>query len=259
MKKKFMSQEWLRVVGKERLQAFQDSFSRVYGIGLCFVDTAGKQMTVSSNFPLFCHAMLEHPENKKRCYEEECQSILEYPENKKHCYEEECRFVLGQKLVKPKIFTCYAGLQYFISPVFFNNNLVALAHGVGIAYEDCLLPKAVLDRFNTAVMTHQKLKAISELLGNTLELLNIDLKLMLDILEERAETTENNDLFDNKLSNREGEVARLICEGVSNKIIAEKLFISEKTVKTHVSNILVKLDLKDRMQLIVRHCKHVGE
>lgn len=242
MKKVFTSQEWLRVVGKERLQSFQDSFSRVYGIGLCFVDTKGKHLTVDSNFPMFCHTMLEHPENRKRCYEEECQTSL-----------------LGHELVKPKIFTCYAGLQHFICPVFLNDNLVALVHGAGVAYEDCPLPKDILNKFHTVVMTNKKLEAICELLGNTLELLNIDLKLADEIMEERTGIAESNNLFANKLSNREVEVARLICEGMSNKIIAERLFISEKTVKTHVSNILVKLDLRDRMQLVVGYCKKLGE
>ena len=242
MKKVFTSQEWLRVVGKERLQSFQDSFSRVYGIGLCFVDSKGKHLTVDSNFPMFCHTMLEHPDNRKRCYEEECQTAL-----------------LGQELMKPKIFTCYTGLKHFICPVFLNNNLVALVHGAGVACEDSPLPKDIINKFHIATMTHKKLEAICELLGNTLELLNIDLNLTTEIMEERTGIAEGNNLFANKLSNREVEVAKLICEGMSNKIIAERLFISEKTVKTHVSNILVKLDLRDRMQLVVGYCKKLGE
>jgi len=242
LKKVFSSQEWLMVVGQERLQAFQDAFSRVYGIGLCFMDTEGKSMTVGSNFPMLCHTMLEHPENRKLCYEEECQTVL-----------------LKQKLSTTKIFTCYTGLQYFICPVFFDNNLVALVHGAGIAYEDCLLPKEILNKFHTVIMTQKKLEAICELLGNTLELLNIDLKRMNNMLEEKAEAAVNNNFFANKLSKREEEVARLICEGMSNKSIAKKLFISEKTVKTHVRNILINLELKDRMQLVVEYCKKVAE
>lgn len=53
------------------------------------------------------------------------------------------------------------------------------------------------------------------------------------------------------LSKRELEVIRLIAEGLSNAKISEKLFISEKTVKTHVSNILSKLHLADRTQAAV--------
>ncbi len=54
-----------------------------------------------------------------------------------------------------------------------------------------------------------------------------------------------------ELSKRELEVLRLIAEGISNADIAERLFISEKTVKSHVSNILSKLHLADRTQAAV--------
>jgi two-component system, NarL family, response regulator LiaR len=53
------------------------------------------------------------------------------------------------------------------------------------------------------------------------------------------------------LSQRELEVLRLIAEGLSNQDIAPRLFISEKTVKSHVSNILSKLHLTDRTQAAV--------
>lgn len=52
------------------------------------------------------------------------------------------------------------------------------------------------------------------------------------------------------ISNREYEVLQGISEGLSNKEIAEKLFVSESTIKTHVSNLLVKLNAKRRTQAI---------
>ncbi len=54
----------------------------------------------------------------------------------------------------------------------------------------------------------------------------------------------------------EREVLRLVAQGRSNSEIARALVISDKTVKTHVSNILSKLDLEDRTQLAIYAIKN---
>ncbi|WP_409343767.1 response regulator [Paenibacillus sp. MBLB4367] len=55
----------------------------------------------------------------------------------------------------------------------------------------------------------------------------------------------------NPLTRREAEVLRLMAEGKSNKGIGEFLFISEKTVKNHVSSILQKMEVDDRTQAVI--------
>ena len=60
----------------------------------------------------------------------------------------------------------------------------------------------------------------------------------------------------NALTEREREVLSLIADGRSNREIARALVLSEKTVKTHVSNILMKLDLADRTQAALWAVRH---
>jgi DNA-binding NarL/FixJ family response regulator len=52
-----------------------------------------------------------------------------------------------------------------------------------------------------------------------------------------------------ELTERETEVLALVSQGLSNREIAEKLVISEKTVKTHISSLLGKLGQSDRTRL----------
>jgi two-component system, NarL family, nitrate/nitrite response regulator NarL len=54
-----------------------------------------------------------------------------------------------------------------------------------------------------------------------------------------------------ELTERENEVAHAVAEGLSNKQIADRCDISERTVKAHMTNIFKKLDIKDRVALVL--------
>ena len=54
-----------------------------------------------------------------------------------------------------------------------------------------------------------------------------------------------------ELTNREKEVLSLVAKGVSNQAIAEKLYVKEVTVKTHLNNIFKKLNVTNRTQAVL--------
>jgi DNA-binding NarL/FixJ family response regulator len=62
---------------------------------------------------------------------------------------------------------------------------------------------------------------------------------------------QRKDKEENSLTEREREVLTCLVEGLTNKEIGERLFVSDKTVKIHVSNIFKKLNVKSRSQVII--------
>ena len=59
------------------------------------------------------------------------------------------------------------------------------------------------------------------------------------------------DWLDLEIGEKELQIISLVAEGLSNKEIAERLFLSEGTVRNYISSILDKLNLRDRTQLAV--------
>lgn len=86
----------------------------------------------------------------------------------------------------------------------------------------------------------------------------LDRSLMGSVLDEMAQTQEAdpNNARIASLTDREREVITLIAEGLKNKQIGQRLFISETTVTHHLSSIFSKLDVSDRLELIIYAFRH---
>ncbi|MBQ9697537.1 MAG: LuxR family transcriptional regulator [Acidaminococcaceae bacterium] len=224
--------QWLQFVGKEKLQSFQDNFAGIYGVSLIFLDLNGQPLTVGSKNNLFCFTI--EKEHAVRCQE---------------------NFQLTkEKMQQGKPFThvCPFGITCLYVPAFFNNRLAAYAAVGGFTYTNSPIPEHLKKRFHISTYTKEKTEEMLLLLDSMLRLLNMNLFLS-DDKTPKKENLLPVRMRDDRISRREYEIIRLLCKGYSNKQIAEKLFISAPTVKTHISNILAKLNLRGRMQIIVRY------
>ncbi|CUH94454.1 hypothetical protein P22_0520 [Propionispora sp. 2/2-37] len=74
------------------------------------------------------------------------------------------------------------------------------------------------------------------------------------VTDKPAESTDLNK--EEQLTGREREILRLICQGMSNQVIAHQLYISEKTVKNHLTNIFRKINVSDRTQAVLYALKN---
>ncbi|MDT2749210.1 response regulator transcription factor [Streptococcus parauberis] len=75
-------------------------------------------------------------------------------------------------------------------------------------------------------------------------------------VDKKIKEHDKNPELHEELTAREFDILYLLAKGYDNQTIADELFISLKTVKTHVSNILSKLDVDDRTQAVVYAFQH---
>lgn len=71
--------------------------------------------------------------------------------------------------------------------------------------------------------------------------------------ENKDESNKDDILEEYDLSKREKEIVKLIAKGLSNKEISKEIFLSEGTIKNHITSILSKMDLKHRTQIAITY------
>ncbi|MDR5886227.1 response regulator transcription factor [Vreelandella janggokensis] len=108
-------------------------------------------------------------------------------------------------------------------------------------YAHALSPADSLKQIATVVMNQGiwvPADLMAQVMGSTWRLLNGDEQVQSSVLEV--------------LTQREREVALAVAKGASNKVVARELDITERTVKAHLTAIFAKLDIHDRLQLIIK-------
>ncbi|NLJ37157.1 MAG: response regulator transcription factor [Candidatus Atribacteria bacterium] len=95
------------------------------------------------------------------------------------------------------------------------------------------------------------LKSIQACVDGEILLSNQIYSKVVDRIRKVSPPESSHSIIFSTLTDREIEITRLIVQGKSNPEIAQALFISESTVKNHISNILHKLEMKDRVELAI--------
>ena len=236
-KQKKLIRTWLQFVGKEKLQTFQDNFAKAHGVSMIFLDLDGQPVTVWSNNNLFCFTVEKN--HSLRCLEN---------------FQNDLATMLHGK---PFIHVCPFGLTCLYVPVYFNHCLTAFLDVGGMTYPNKMIPGSLQERFHITGYRKEKADEIMQLLDSLMRLLNTNVLWKTEKMSKRQNFLPAS-MQEDGISMREYEVIRLLCRGYSNKEIGKKLFIGETTVKTHVSNVLTKLNLKGRMQIIARYYDKCG-
>lgn len=242
------------------MQSMQDFFAKTMGISLLTLFNS-KWLTDPSYDTNFCRHIITSKHGFETC--ENCHRVL----------EEEV--MQGRK---PIISTCHAGLSIFVVPIIVDGKYLGCVTGGHVltappneddfgrlAKKFGIKDKKYFEEVEKLkIFSVEKFESIADLLIVLLNLLfsvnyaNFQLaRLGLDY--RIPQNAAFGDWFVSKyqkkqkaISDRETEVLKLVVMGKTNPEIAQELFISTHTVKAHISSILEKYQVDDRVQLAVK-------
>lgn len=250
----------LEIVDLKFMQNVQDFFAKNLGVALVSVYN-NNWLTDASNTIDFCRTYTRRSElGHARC---------------KECHLEWEKAAIKEG--KPVIFRCHVGLTNFAVPVIIDGQYIGCIIGGQILTEqpdenhfrqvakelDIDEEEYVAEINNINVLSAEQVKAVTDLLflvsnsiaafthaNSELRKLGINYKIPRNAtLEEWFFSNYGN--VKRPISSREYEVLKLLVKGKNNSEIAKELFISVHTVKAHVSSILEKFAVDDRVQVAV--------
>lgn len=227
-----------------RLQRLQDLYSQYFDVSIQIVDQEGlKDFTVISNSSPFC---LEN----KLTAPDICLTFLD-------------RMVSAQS-ERITVTTCPFGCLFAIVPLG-----RSLETGVHTPLRNSLIvTKMRSPELSTPPEEEDEVSAIfgnlapsdsdeQEKFFSEVQLIASAFDLVISLMQEDPDAggiatgTTGDASLASRLTKRELEIARLVSTGMTNQQIADQLFLSEHTVKLHISNILRKLELSNRTQLAI--------
>lgn len=227
----------VRVIAE--IQNLQDMFSRQFKMHIEIFDTNGNPLTIFSSGSFLCPQKCEHEFNNRYCI----KRLIHHIKHNK----------FSTSIVH---FTCPNQLVSSIVPLGFNlkdqssstpNFYALIGKTKVITSVDSMLKSInILDEKDDAILKNDYLQ--------TVELISFSFNLVFSLISLSGLTLQKNKpAMDkqllNKLTKRELEIVKLVSIGLSNQEIAYQLFISEHTVKAHISNILKKLNLNNRTKI----------
>lgn len=249
------------IIGTDFLQNMQDFFATTMGIAILCIDN-NQALSKASNFIEFCNKKINNKNLGRECY---CG-----------CLSKGIKAATKNK--KPMIFKCKSGLTNFAIPLLVNGEHIASIIGGQILNEPLNEKKlkTIAKNLNLDadefIMKMQKVKimplnkfetiidslsiaanAVAAIAYANLQLaeLNMDYTFPQNVSLEKS-IFLNCEKVEKPLTGREFEVLKLIVQGKSNNEIAKDLFISVHTAKAHVSSIIDKFKVEDRVQMAVK-------
>lgn len=219
-----------------KIQHLQDLYSKHYQLSISLYDQDGTKVLIPSNYSLFC-----------------CQTCTE---DNTFCQKFFSKLLQqAQKQSSSLLTTCPLGLSVAVIPLglcletnttshadyYLVVGKIKLSNNENFFSEEPQPPVSYKKEISL-----EEFKEIIKIIA-----FNIDMILSLvklgGISLHKKKSIKKEDFA--KLTQREKEILHLVSNGMSNQEIAKALFISEHTVKTHISNILKKLKLNNRTKL----------
>ena len=237
---------WPKSTGPEiiaGIQTIQDSLARLENIYMSVIDLEGNPLTIPSNQPYICLECLNNY-SEVPCSPILKQAIAETVRNKK-TISVHCPF---------KLLTYFTPLGILSGNSLSNINALLTVGKIppsDKSFQNYSSKKIYPNENKNSfpIFSTVDLEKLVATFGKIFDLIFFLIRNPEVNVSGNAESSSTDTLLIDNLSKREREVLNLVGLGLSNRVIAKRLFISEATVKTHIYNLTKKINVNNRTEL----------